>query len=182
VKQINFIILVVLLSISFLFKEQIKVSTNLVSLFASKETIQKLDIADNLGYSKEMFVVVKGFSKASESKVHQISKELQKIDKINFVQSSIVPSQEVQDFYKKYYPLLATFDDKYQSKDEIRNRLQKLYDSQFTNIFYRLGLVINLIFRDVENVLQRFCIMFVAPGAACGLKRRKRPTSSFPPN
>lgn len=135
-KYINYIILLVLLCTAFLLKDHLKVSTNLVSLFASQNTIKKLDIADNLGYSKEMFVVIKGFSKASKSKVRRLSKELKKIDRINFVQSSIIPTKQIQEFYKKYYPLLATFDNKHQSADEIKNKLQKLYNSQFSNIFY----------------------------------------------
>ncbi len=135
-KYANYLILFMLLSIGAILHNHIHISTNLLSLFASKEAIEKFKIADNLGYSKEMFVIVKGFDKSSKKKVREISKELKKINNILLVQSSIMPSEEIQDFYKKYYTILASFDNVNLSSQEIKKRLQELYSSQENAVFY----------------------------------------------
>ena len=136
IKYSNYIILLILLSTSFFFKDSIQISTNLLSLFASKEAVTKLDIASKLGYSKDMLIIVKGFDRSSKTKVKEITKKLEKINHISLVQSSIVPSIEIQNYYKKYYPILATFNDELLSKEDIKKKIQNLYDAQFTNIFY----------------------------------------------
>ena len=135
-KYANFFILSLLLILGVFFKNQIQLSTNLLSLFASKESVAKLDIANNLGYSKEMLIAVKGFDKSAKKKIRRLTQELQNLKHIKFVQSSIVPSTELQEYYKKYYPLLADFDSILLSKDTVHKRLQTLYDAQFTNVFY----------------------------------------------
>ncbi len=135
-KYANYIILFVLLSLALLFKEYIHVSTNLLSLFASKEAVEKLDIANNLGFSKEMFVAVKGFDNDSKTKITEIAKKLQTVKCINQVQYSIIPSEEIQTYYKKYYPILFTFNDTNQTQETIRVQLKNIYDTQLTSIFY----------------------------------------------
>ena len=135
-KYSNYFILLVLLSVGILFKDYIHLSTNLLSLFASKDAVEKLKIADNLGYSKELLIAVKGFDKESKSKVLKISKELESIDNILSIQSTIVPSYEIQQYYKKNYSVLATFNDANQTSKEIKESMKRLYDAQFTNIFY----------------------------------------------
>lgn len=135
-KYSNYFILFILLSIGVLLKDHIHLSTNLLSLFVSEDAIEKLEIADELGYSKELLVVVKGLDKESKNKVLEISKKLQTLDGIVMVQSSIVPSEEIQNYYKKYYPILSSFNDENQTSKTVKEALQKLYDSQFTNMFY----------------------------------------------
>jgi predicted exporter len=136
IKYANFIILFILLSVGLLLKDNIHISTNLLSLFATKESVEKLNIANNLGYSKEMLIAVKGFDKRAKEEVRQISKELKKLKYINFVQSSIVPTQEIQEYYKKYYPILATFDDANITQEQVSQKLQALYDAQLSSVFY----------------------------------------------
>lgn len=135
-KYANYIVLFVLLCTGLLLREHLHVSTNLLSLFASKESIEKISIANHLGYSKELLVVVKGFDKDSKIKVKEISKKLEKLDNILSVQSSIIPPDEIQQYFRKYYPLLASFDNSYKSDEEIKQSLQKLYDTQTKSIFY----------------------------------------------
>ncbi len=136
IKYINYLILFLLLSIGVLLKDDIHISTNLLSLFASKDATEKLSIADNLGYSKEMLVVVKGLDKSSKKLVKEISKKLEKVKNIASVQSSIMPSKEIQTYYKENYPILAAFNDKNFTKESLNLKLQELYDAQFTNVFY----------------------------------------------
>lgn len=100
-KYSNFLILFVLLVIGIIFKNDIHISTNLLSLFASKQTIEKLTIADNLGYSKEMFIAIKGFDASSKRKVKEISKKLENLQDISRVQSTFLPSDEILEYYKK---------------------------------------------------------------------------------
>lgn len=135
-KYLNFIILFILLSVGVLLKDSIHISTNLLSLFATKESVEKLTIANNLGYSKEMLIAVKGFDKRAKKEVREISKKLKQLKHINFVQSSIVPTQEIQEYYKDYYPILAAFNDTYITKEQVSQKLQALYDAQLTSIFY----------------------------------------------
>ncbi len=135
-KYVNFIILFILLGLGVIFKNDIHISTNLLSLFASKDTIDKLSIADKLGYSKEMLIAVKGFDDSSKRKVREISKKLVNLQDISRIQSTFFPSSEILEYYKKKYPILATFNNKEQTKSSINTKLQKLYDAQFTNVFY----------------------------------------------
>jgi len=135
-KYSNYIILSILLLVAVIFKDSIHISTNLLSLFASKNSIEKLKIADKLGYSKEMLIAVKGFNNSSKSKVKEIEQKLLKNDKVISIMSSVVPSTEIQMFYKNNYPLLAEFNAEKQSKEFIKTQLEKLYKAQFTNIFY----------------------------------------------
>lgn len=135
-KYSNYIILSILLLIAVIFKDSIHVSTNLLSLFASKNSIEKLNIADKLGYSKEMFIAVKGFDNTSKIKIKEIKQKLLKNKKIISITSNIVPSQEIKSFYKKNYPLMAEFNNEVQTKELIYSKLEKLYKAQFTNIFY----------------------------------------------
>ncbi len=136
IKNSNYIILFILLTVGVLFKDSIHISTNLLSLFASKGAVEKLNVADKLGYSKEMLVIVKGFNRESKTKVREISKKLKEIKNISLVQSTIVPSVEIQEYYKKNYPILATFKNKVLDEEEIKIELQNLYDAQLTDIFY----------------------------------------------
>lgn len=136
IKYSNFFILFILLSLGVVFQSNIHISTNLLSLFASKEAIEKFKIADNLGYSKEMFIVVKGFDETSKTKVRDIAHKIKDIKDILSVHSTVVPPKEVQQYYKKYYPILADFDDVKLSKDDIKIKLQALYDSLQTSAFY----------------------------------------------
>lgn len=135
-KYINFIILFVLLVLGVIFKNDIHISTNLLSLFASKDIIEKLSIADKLGYSKEMFIAVKGFDDSSKRKVKEIAQKLTALQDISRVQSTFLPSAEILEYYKKQYPILATFNNEVQTKNSVSNKLQKLYDAQFSNVFY----------------------------------------------
>ena len=136
-KYANYIILFIFLSLFYLFQDHIRISSNLLSLFASKETLKKIKIAENLGLSKEMFIASKGFDKASKEKIIKISEALKNIEGIKSIQSTVIPSIEVQNYYKLYYPILATFDNQFQTDENIKSKLQSLYDEQFTNVFYK---------------------------------------------
>ncbi len=135
-KYLNHLLLLVLLLVGFLLKEHIHISTNLLSLFASKESVEKLSIANHLGYSKEMLIAVKGFSKESKQNVREITKKLQSLQDIEFVQFTLTPSQDIAEYYKKYYPLLASFQAKKLTKKEVQKQLQTLYDKQLHSVFY----------------------------------------------
>jgi len=135
-KYANFLILFILLGVGVLLKDNIHISTNLLSLFATQESVEKLTIANNLGYSKEMLIAVKGFDKEAKKELREISKKLKELQYINFVQSSIVPTQEIQEYYKNYYPLLATFNDTNITQEQVSQKLQALYEGQLSSVFY----------------------------------------------
>jgi len=136
-KYVNYFVLLVLLVVAFVFKDSMHLSTNLLSLFASKESVEKLSIASDLGYTKELLVAVKGFDKKAKSRVDTIAKELKKLDGIELVQYKTVPSAEIQNYYREYYALLSEFSAKELSQKEIREKLQVLYKEQRTSFFYK---------------------------------------------
>jgi predicted exporter len=135
-KYANYIILALLLAVAFLAKEQINISTNLLSLFASKESIEKLNIASKLGYSKEMLIAVKGFDNSAKIKVYELSQELKSIDGIKSVQSTLIPSDAQLEYYKNNYPLLASFNNEAQNRHSVNKQLQYSYNALLTDVFY----------------------------------------------
>ena len=135
-KYANYLILFILLGAGVLLKDYVHVSTNLLSLFASKESVEKLNVANNLGYSKEMLIAIKGLNKESKKEVRSLSKKLQTLQDVEFVQSSVIPTEEIQEYYKKYYPLLAAFDGSERTRESIREKLRSLYDAQSSSVFY----------------------------------------------
>lgn len=136
IKYTNFIILLSLVTLGVLLKGEMHLSTNLLSLFATKQSVEKLKIANNLGYSKEILFLVKGLDREAQKELKEITKKLEKIDAISYVQSTIIPTQEIQNYYKTHYPLLAAFDNKELTQEEVRNRLEKLYNAQLNSLFY----------------------------------------------
>lgn len=135
-KYANYLILVILLAVGFLLKDSIHISTNLLSLFASKESVNKLHIANELGYSKEMFVAVKGFDKNDKKSLKSLAKELKALDEIAQVTYTLKPAKEIQKYYGDYHALLANFDVKIVSEEEIKKKLQTLYDKQLNSFIY----------------------------------------------
>lgn len=136
IKYVNLLILLILLTFGFLLKNQMHLSTNLLSLFATQESINKFNIANHLGYSKEMFIAIKGYDRNSKREVKEISKELTKIKYIEYVQSNIIPTREIQNYYKQYYPIISTFHPFDVKKEKVAHKLQELYNAQFSTIFY----------------------------------------------
>lgn len=135
-KYVNFLLLFLLLFFIFIFKDNIKPSTDLLSLFSSKESMQALEIATELGYTKEMMIAVKGFEDSSKNIVDEMSGRLEQIDGIELVESKITPSKKIREYYKKFYPILAKFDFKEQNSQSVSIKLKELYDSQLNSFFY----------------------------------------------
>ncbi|HIP20550.1 MAG TPA: hypothetical protein EYG70_05450 [Sulfurimonas sp.] len=136
-KYINYLILLVLLVAAVLLKDSIHLSTNILSLFAPKESLQKLSIANELGYSKEMLVLVKGFDKKSKKNLRALVKEFESLKSIENVTYKLKPSEEIQRYYKEYHNLLADFNNKPLLQIQIREKLQKLYDGLHSNVLYK---------------------------------------------
>lgn len=136
-KQLNYIIFILLLFVLVLMKDQLHISTNLLSLFSSKNAVERLNIASELGYSKSILVVIPDFDKEAQNKVINISSELKEIKNILHIQHSIEPTDEIELFYKENYSLLANFQNNFLTQDEIRMKIQKLYNSQLNSILYQ---------------------------------------------
>ena len=135
-KYFNYIIFIVLFIATFVFKDSIHISTNLLSLFASKESIEKLSIASELGYTKELLISVKGFDKDSKKTVDEITKALSKLDGIELVISKATPSKELQNYYKNYYALLSNFDARELNTTTVNRKLRAIREEQQKSIFY----------------------------------------------
>lgn len=135
-KYANYIILFILLSVSVIFKDTLSLSTNLLSLFASKESVEKLHIATKLGYTKELLIAVKGFDNNSKKTVEELVKKLKYIKQIKNIQYKTTPTQEIQKYYKKNYALLGEFDNSTQDITTIDKKLKTIYDEQMNGFFY----------------------------------------------
>ena len=135
-KHINLTILFTLLLVGIFSKDSLHLSTNLLSLFADKKSIKTLSIANNLGYSREMLVAVKGFDSKSKKKVRQLAKEFKKLKHIKYIYYSIVPTEKIQQYYKSHYGVLADFDNKKIDESWVKKRLKEVYDKQLSSVFY----------------------------------------------
>ena len=135
-KHLNYLILLLLLLSAYILKDSIHISTNLLSLFAPKEALSRLEIANKLGYSKEMFIAVKGFSKESKKDLKSIVRGLKGIEGINAVVYTTLPDKKMQHYFQRYYPLLADFEQKELDSTAVRERLKALYQKSQTSLFY----------------------------------------------
>ena len=135
-KYINQLILLVLLIVAFILKDSMHFSTNLLSLFTSKESVKMINIANKLGYSKEMLIAVKGFDLKSKYEIINIAKKLRKNPYIKRVETNTFPSEKLQSYYKRYFPILANFNNSTLSDKTIKNKLQTIYKNQLNNTLY----------------------------------------------
>ena len=133
-KYTNYLILVVLLLAGVVLKDSIHISTNLLSLFASKESLEKLTIANELGYSKEMLVLVKGFDKKS---LKSLVKELKNLEEIESLKYRLAPNKEIKAYYRKYAQLLSNFHAQELSRKEIALRVKKLHEGLLESSLYK---------------------------------------------
>lgn len=136
-KYINFVVFALLIFIAFILKDSINISTNLLSLFAPKESVNTLYIANQLGYSKELFIAIKGFDSNAKNKLEDIVKELNTVKEVKNITYTSLPPQSIREYYKKYYPLLATFDDRNISQSILHKKLEKIYSQQLHSFFYQ---------------------------------------------
>ncbi len=136
IKYLNLIVLFILLACGIFLKDSLHFSTNLLSLFTTQGTLSKFKIADNLGYSKEMLIAVKGFDATAQKRTKELTQQLEKLHHIDYVQSSVVPTEAMQEYYKKYYPLLADFNSTKMTQAQSIEKLQNLYDEQLSGFFY----------------------------------------------
>ncbi len=135
-KYINQLILLILLIVAFVVKDSMHFSTNLLSLFTSKESAKTIDIANQLGYSKEMLIAVKGFGLKSKYEIIKIAEELKKNPYIERIETNTFPSDKLQSYYKTYFPILADFNNSTLSDKTIKNKLQTIYKNQLNNTLY----------------------------------------------
>ena len=136
-KYANYLILVALLLAGVLLKDSIHISTNLLSLFASKESLEKLTIANELGYSKEMLLLVKGFDKNSKRTLKSIVKELEALDEVESLKYRLSPNKEIKVYYKKYAHLLSNFHAQELSREEVALRVQRLHEGLLNSAVYK---------------------------------------------
>ena len=84
-KYANYFIFIFLLSIAIFFKDNIRISTNLLSSFAPKDSIEKFNIANELGYSQKILLAVPGFDRKAQKSVKSLALELSKLENIEHV-------------------------------------------------------------------------------------------------
>ena len=135
-KYINIFILLCLLLTGVIYKDKIEISTNLFSIIADKNISNKLNIATNLGYSKEIFIAIEGFDSNSKKKVQEIATQLAQIQGIKNIVYTTAPSEDIIEYYKKNYAILADFNSSILSDKEIDKRVALLHDSLLKSVLY----------------------------------------------
>ena len=135
-KYINLLLPILLIGIAFIMRDDLRLSTNLLSLFSSKEDLKKFEIANELGYTKELLIGVEGFDKDAKENADSIAKALQTLPYIRSVEFRTSPAKEIQNYYKKHYLLLSDFNNTKLTKDQIRNNLVQLYEDKLNSFFY----------------------------------------------
>ena len=135
-RYINLFVFTALLSIYLVFSSQIKFSTNFLEIFFSQKSMELFDIAKKLGFRDEILVAKKGFEQKNLDELYEIAKELKQIPQISKVQVRVTSSNELKDYMKKHYYLLADFDNRPIDQKEIKKRLKKIYESIYSSSFY----------------------------------------------
>jgi len=135
-KYINFVIFSSLLIVYLVFSSQIKFSTNFLEIFFSQKSMELFSIAKKLGFRDEILVAKKGFEKKDLDELYVIANELKKLPQITKVEVKQSFSNELKDYMKKHYYLLANFDNRPIDKKEIKKRLKTIYESIYNSSFY----------------------------------------------
>ena len=135
-KQSNLLLFIVLSVFLWIVQDKIDFSTNLVAAFSSQETAKTIEVANNLGYSKELLIAVKGFDKGSKQKIERLAQQIQKLPHVKTVYTSAFSSANLQDYFQNNYVYLARFTPIVISESEVSKRLQTLYENQMSSPFY----------------------------------------------
>jgi len=134
-KYSNYLLLCFLLLLAFIMHKQLHLSTNLLGTFASKSSLQYLDVANDLGYTKELFIAIKGFDGNSKRELKSIVKLLKKLKAIKSIRYTITPTKLLKNYYKNYYPLLANFNAQKLSQQHLNDTMKNLYNSQLQSFY-----------------------------------------------
>ncbi|QFR50206.1 hypothetical protein FJR48_10880 [Sulfurimonas lithotrophica] len=135
-KHLNILIFLLLGTITLLNLQNIKISTNFMDALFSKESTEIYQISQKLGSSSDILISTKGFDKKALDKLYKIKEDLLKLKAIDTVKISLLPSKEIREYIAKNYYLLSDFKNKKFSDDEIKNKLQKIYNEISTSVFY----------------------------------------------
>ena len=159
-RYLNLAIFTLLAILYLVFSSHVKFSTNFIEIFFSQKSLKLFDIAKKLGISNEIYISKKGFDTKSLKELQEIAKKLAKIPEISKVETSLDISPKLREYIKKNYYLLADFNDTPLSKDEIKNRLKKIYEKIYNSVLYEpintydpLGLF-HMSFKDGEKYLK----------------------------
>jgi len=135
-KYLNLLIFLSLGAIFFLFSSQVKFSTNFLELFFSQKTVNLLSVTSKLEISNNIFVAKKGFDDNSLDELYIIADELKKIPEISSVHISLLPSDNMKEYYKQNYYLLADFNATKLSSIDISNILHVEYERLANSFIY----------------------------------------------
>lgn len=135
-KYLNVVIFILLSLIYLSFSTQIKFSTNFIEIFFSQQSIKLFDIAKKLGSSEEILIAKKGFTKESFTELEKVADELREIPEISKVEVSLKPSNKMKKYFIENYYILSDFDNAQISNEEIKKRLQNIYDKIYSSPIY----------------------------------------------
>ena len=135
-KHINGAIFVVLSLVYLTLFSQIKFSTNFLEIFFSQDSIKLFDVAKKLGATETILVAKKGFDDKALDELYKIANELKKIPEISKVEVEQSTSKQLKEYMIKNYYILSKFDNSQLSQENIKKRLQDIYDKIYTSAIY----------------------------------------------
>ena len=135
-KYINGVIFVLLSLVYLTLFSQIKFSTNFLEIFFSQESIKLFDVAKKLGATETILVAKKGFADKDLDELYKIANELKNIPEISKVEVEKSTSKQLKEYMINNYYILSQFDNSQLSKEDIKKRLQDIYNKVYTSAIY----------------------------------------------
>jgi len=135
-KHLNITIFLVLSGLFFVLFPKIHFSTNFLELFFSQKTVTLFHVISKLQLSNNIYIAKKGFDQESLNELYNLKEKLEKFPQISKVSISLVPSKKMQEYYKRYYYLLADFNDTRLSQKEIHQKLLSEYERLLDSFVY----------------------------------------------
>jgi len=135
-KHLNIFIFLFLSGLFYISSPYIKFSTNFLELFFSQKTVTLFNVISKLELSNNIYIAKKGFDDESLGKLYFLAKELKKLPQISKVAISLLPSNELKQYYKQHYYLLADFNNTKLSREDVFKKLSLEYKKIENSFIY----------------------------------------------
>lgn len=150
-KYTNISIFVFCLILLVLFKNNIHISTDFLSILPDNVYKERLEIYNKFKGSKELYIAVKGFDKESFGKIKQIEKTLSD-NKYLILKSDMSVNSDLEEYKDKYRFFIGGLDKDRLDLVSIEEKLTQEYELLNTSLFYSIDEIDPLgIFMDIKQ-------------------------------
>ena len=136
-KYINILIFIVCFILFVVFKNNIHISTDFLSILPDNIYKERLEIYNQFKSSKELYIAVKGFDKDSFAKIKQIEKALLE-NKFLILKSDMSVNSHLEEYKDKYRFFISDFDKNRLDSLSLEEILKREYELLNTNMFYSI--------------------------------------------